>query len=510
MRCTCNALRGRDSRGESGLAPTLVRSIGIKSVTAPIAVELAPLTGGDPALTAAVAVATGILGRDVGSWMLDRARVHDPVARGLAYGTVATGIGTAQAAMEGDIQGAVAGVLATGRRRQSQFPSWPRCSFPGRATCSSKQGGRHESERASVRIVRLGQRPAAATERAPRSRHLSARETRRGSADFVDGQGVLVDVDTWVRFNCGTPANTYASRRIALESAIPLSAELSARIEALHHAADRHPQRSLPRWVNGIFAVLPLGRVVMLFACRFGACSRYLLGHLSHQRTNPTRRTPVNSEERKQAAMTMFRGPAYATGVVLKSAVCLGLIALLVVIGSGEEKAEIAREARNDASRPTSPAKSSTLDDGYVRLETRPSAPENPVASAVTAAPSLAMSQDITDPACSGGVDGGMDANGNQCAGSRRPLRSELRDIRLELFAIPPPRRGNLRSSAGAFFSCVIQPDRGIRPGASRLAGRDERPPWAARSVGQLIETSDSQHCRVPRHLMFTCRNPKR
>ena len=108
-------------------------------------------------------------------------------------------------------------------------------------------------------------------------------------ADFVDGQGVLVDVDTWVRFNCGTPANTYASRRIALESAIPLSAELSARIEALHHAADRHPQRSLPRWVNGIFAVLPLGRVVMLFACRFGACSRYLLGHLSHQRTNPTR-----------------------------------------------------------------------------------------------------------------------------------------------------------------------------------------------------------------------------
>jgi len=93
-----------------GLAPIVVQSIGIKSVTAPIAVELAPLIGGDPALTVALVVATGILGAMLGPWMLDRAGVHDPVARGLAFGTVATGIGTAQAAMEGEIQGAVAGV----------------------------------------------------------------------------------------------------------------------------------------------------------------------------------------------------------------------------------------------------------------------------------------------------------------------------------------------------------------------------------------------------------------
>ena len=39
-----------------------------------------------------------------------RAGVNDPVARGLAYGTVALGIGTAQAASEGEIQGAVAGI----------------------------------------------------------------------------------------------------------------------------------------------------------------------------------------------------------------------------------------------------------------------------------------------------------------------------------------------------------------------------------------------------------------
>jgi putative effector of murein hydrolase len=93
-----------------GLAPVVVRSIGIKSVTAPIAVELAPLIGGDPALTVALVVATGILGAMLGPWLLDRVGVRDPVARGLAFGTVAHGIGTAQAATEGEIQGAVAGV----------------------------------------------------------------------------------------------------------------------------------------------------------------------------------------------------------------------------------------------------------------------------------------------------------------------------------------------------------------------------------------------------------------
>jgi putative effector of murein hydrolase len=93
-----------------GLAPVVVRSIGLKSVTAPIAVELAPIVGGDPALTVAVVVATGILGAMLGPWLLDRSGVTDPVARGLAYGTVAVGIGTAQATAEGEIQGAVAGI----------------------------------------------------------------------------------------------------------------------------------------------------------------------------------------------------------------------------------------------------------------------------------------------------------------------------------------------------------------------------------------------------------------
>jgi putative effector of murein hydrolase len=94
----------------TGLPSIVVRSIGLKSVTAPIAVELAPLIGGDPALTVVLVVGAAILGAMLGPWVLDHVGVRDPVARGLAFGAVATGIGTAQAAMEGEIQGAVAGV----------------------------------------------------------------------------------------------------------------------------------------------------------------------------------------------------------------------------------------------------------------------------------------------------------------------------------------------------------------------------------------------------------------
>jgi len=83
-----------------------------------------------------------------------------------------------------------------------------------------------------------------------RSEHRAVAIYLRGDstwvADFVDGHGVLVDVNTWFRFNCGTPANGHVSRRIALESAIPLSSELIAQIEALHREFERSQNRSVP------------------------------------------------------------------------------------------------------------------------------------------------------------------------------------------------------------------------------------------------------------------------
>jgi predicted murein hydrolase (TIGR00659 family) len=94
----------------TGLEPSIVVSLAPKSVTAPVAVEVARLVGGDPSLTAAFVIATGILGSMIGPWFLSRVRIQDPVARGLAVGTAAHGQGTAMMLQEGETQGALAGV----------------------------------------------------------------------------------------------------------------------------------------------------------------------------------------------------------------------------------------------------------------------------------------------------------------------------------------------------------------------------------------------------------------
>lgn len=91
-------------------APELASSISIKSATAPIAIELARVIGADPALAALFAVVTGMIGAAFGPWLMHRCHITHPVARGLALGTISHGQGTAQAAIEGEFTGAVAGV----------------------------------------------------------------------------------------------------------------------------------------------------------------------------------------------------------------------------------------------------------------------------------------------------------------------------------------------------------------------------------------------------------------
>jgi hypothetical protein len=54
-------------------------------------------------------------------------------------------------------------------------------------------------------------------------------------ADFIDGIGELIEPAVWFRFNCGTPSARRAHRRTLFESAVPLSADLAAKIEDLHH-----------------------------------------------------------------------------------------------------------------------------------------------------------------------------------------------------------------------------------------------------------------------------------
>jgi predicted murein hydrolase (TIGR00659 family) len=93
-----------------GLPREVVVSMLPKGATIPIAVEVAAIHGGVPPLTVAFVVATGTLGSLIGCWLLNLARVTDPVARGLALGVTSHGQGTATALMEGERQGAMAGL----------------------------------------------------------------------------------------------------------------------------------------------------------------------------------------------------------------------------------------------------------------------------------------------------------------------------------------------------------------------------------------------------------------
>jgi hypothetical protein len=55
-------------------------------------------------------------------------------------------------------------------------------------------------------------------------------------ADFIDGDGELIDAVSWFRFHCAALSTAHARHRMVLEAAIPLSDELVTRIESLRKA----------------------------------------------------------------------------------------------------------------------------------------------------------------------------------------------------------------------------------------------------------------------------------
>lgn len=88
-----------------GATPEVVLSMLPKSVTSPISLELSRELGGIPGLTAAVTVLAGLLGNLWGYQLYRLVRIRRPVARGIAMGTAAHGIGTARALQESPVEG---------------------------------------------------------------------------------------------------------------------------------------------------------------------------------------------------------------------------------------------------------------------------------------------------------------------------------------------------------------------------------------------------------------------
>lgn len=93
-----------------GATPQSLASLAPKSATTPIAMGVAEKLGGLPSLTAVMVILTGILGAMLGGWILDRVRIRDPRARGLAVGVAAHGIGTARALEVNEVAGAFSGL----------------------------------------------------------------------------------------------------------------------------------------------------------------------------------------------------------------------------------------------------------------------------------------------------------------------------------------------------------------------------------------------------------------
>jgi predicted murein hydrolase (TIGR00659 family) len=85
-------------------------SIAPKSITTPVAMGVVEQLGGLPSLTAVLVILTGIVGAAMGPWLLDKLRVTNSVAKGLAMGVAAHGLGTGRAVLMGDVAAAFAGL----------------------------------------------------------------------------------------------------------------------------------------------------------------------------------------------------------------------------------------------------------------------------------------------------------------------------------------------------------------------------------------------------------------
>ncbi|MEO8751731.1 MAG: hypothetical protein ABI624_03540 [Casimicrobiaceae bacterium] len=123
----------------------------------------------------------------------------------------------------------------------------------------------------------------------------------------------------------------------------------------------------------------------------------------------------------QQGARSYLKEPVPLLGLMLKCAACVALAALLVVIGSGDDKAGMAKDARSNTAHPAAVVNLSgaaahrkeVFDERRAHFERDGTAPGNHFAAVTPSDP--ANAKGITEATCSGGVDGGMDASGNEC-----------------------------------------------------------------------------------------------
>ena len=93
-----------------GVPRGVLVSLAPKSVTAGIAMAVSESLGGEPALTAVLVIATGLIGAVMVTPLMNALGVRDYAARGFAVGLASHGIGTARAFSVDPVAGTFSGV----------------------------------------------------------------------------------------------------------------------------------------------------------------------------------------------------------------------------------------------------------------------------------------------------------------------------------------------------------------------------------------------------------------
>lgn len=93
-----------------GVDQVMVSSLIPKSVTTPIAMDVSIRLGGEPSITVAAVIITGIIGAILAPVMIKLFRVKNPIAAGVAIGTSSHALGTAKAIEIGEVEGAMGGL----------------------------------------------------------------------------------------------------------------------------------------------------------------------------------------------------------------------------------------------------------------------------------------------------------------------------------------------------------------------------------------------------------------
>ncbi|MBS2970070.1 LrgB family protein [Metabacillus sp. KIGAM252] len=96
-----------------GMDSEIIRSLIPKSVTAPIAMDIASMIHGIPALAAVYVMVAGISGSMFGPFLMRKLLIQNPIAVGIGYGAASHGVGTARALEYGEQEGAVSSAAMT-------------------------------------------------------------------------------------------------------------------------------------------------------------------------------------------------------------------------------------------------------------------------------------------------------------------------------------------------------------------------------------------------------------